>query len=238
MAYVPESRIDRELAKMTQVPVPYHTVEDFPYNELGNRKFELLMYALFRRGIDSGWFRDEFDQVEMMPSPVGAGRVIVLLFKKKVRGAVIYRQRAGNVTVPSLAREVIAFGLARSLSDGLKFDPSGFKLFFAVSGGINPATLELVEDFNARIARESRLRYWAAEVIETNLHLIHLALDETQADLEDFLQRVDLEIILPIHLDRRLRQAPRHPEPLLRRGDGHDRTGPQEDRQRVSPQGT
>lgn len=208
MAYLPHTRIDRELAKITQVAVPYHTKEDFPYPELGNRRFELLLFALFRRGIEAGWFRDEFDAVQMISSPSGAGRILVLEYHKQIRGVVFARIRNGDLTAPMMSRDVIQFLLFSMAGQGLEFDSTSFKIFYAVAGGIKPGAVELTEDFNSRILVESRLSYWIQEVFETQPVLEDLDQDDLKKKLEESLGRIDLELILPEHLDASLGSSP------------------------------
>lgn len=206
--FIPQSRIDRELSKLIQVPVAYNLTQDFPYPELGTRRYELLLYVLFRRGVEIGWFDQEFTGVEMTPAASSNGRQIILTYKGRARGVVLSKQKPAATTAPDLAREIIRFLLLGLRADGTNLEDPDFVVFLAVAGNINPAAVQLVSDFNHLILQDSRLSYWVEEVIETNSALRHLQYDEIIKPLENQLARISVELILPEHIDKRLAEAP------------------------------
>lgn len=205
---IPESRIERELAKMLQVPVAYNTVRDLPYGELGQRRLELLLYVLFQRGLENSWFPGEFDRVEMATAPSGIGRLIVLGYKKRIRGAVLVRPRPSALHVPEMARELLRFLLFNLAGHGPDFDPRDFQLFFAAPGGVQDQAAEFAADFSQRLSKEARLSYWVSELIESHVRLEGLSPQGAMEQLDELLPLINLELILPAHIDRRLGETP------------------------------
>jgi hypothetical protein len=205
---IPDSRIERELAKMLQVPVPYNTVRNLPYGELGQRRLELLLYVLFQRGVESNWFPGEFDRVHLATAPSGAGRLLLLDYKKQRRGAVLVRPRPGPLHTPEMARELLRFLLFHLAGHGPDFEARDFHLFLAAPGGVNDQAADFAADFSQRMAKEARLSYWVAELIESHARLKGLSPKDALASLDDLLPLLHLELILPPHIDRRLGEAP------------------------------
>lgn len=207
MQYIPASRIDRELAKLTQIPVPYN-LREYPYPELGRRKLELMIHILLRRGIDVGWYHKEFNRVEMASGLTSSGRINVLFYKEQIAGVALIAHRSGPCSAPVLAREVIRFLLLCIGGLGISFERSNFRIFFVAPEGVQDKALVLAEDFNSLILKESRLAYWVQEVLEYNAQLAHLSYTQIQEELEDVLGKIDVELVLPEHLDFRLNDQP------------------------------
>lgn len=204
----PESRIERELAKVLQVPVPYNHVRDLPYGELGHRRLELLLYVLFRRGLEQQWFEREFDAVQLATAPSAIGRLVLLLYRKETRGAVLVRPRPGPLTPPDLARDLIRFLLFHLAGVGPAFRPEGFHLFLAAPGGVNDKARAYAADVGERLARDPRLPYWTRELLDSHARLEGLSAEDALRGLEALLPTLGLELILPEHLDRRLGEEP------------------------------
>ena len=124
--YIPDSRIERELTKLVQLTVPYNLRKHFPYADLGNRRMELLLYTLFRRGLASGWFKKEYDEVYLTTTVPGTGRMLLLQYRGAIKGAVLLKAQAEPMSVPELARSILGFLLQSIAGQVLSFKPEGF----------------------------------------------------------------------------------------------------------------
>jgi hypothetical protein len=208
IALIPENRIDRELDKLLQVPVPYNLRRYFPYTELGSQRFVLLLYTLFRRGLEAGWYKGEYDALAMTASTAHLGRMLLLGQHGKWKGLVCTRQMQGALSEPDLAREIIAVVLTW-ISGSLPVEKAEpVRLFLALSGRLQPAAEQLAAGFPQSLLQQERLRNWTGEVIESQGHGPFADPEQMYADLEHLLLRSELELILPAHMDQRLAEHP------------------------------
>ncbi len=193
---------------MLQIPVAYNTVRNLPYGELGQRRLELLLYVLFQRGLENSWFPGEFDKVMLATAPSGVGRLVLLEYKKQLRGAVLVRPRPGPLHTPEMARELLRFLLFQLAGHGPEFNARDFQLFLAAPGGVNEGAASFAADFSQHMAKEARLPYWVSELIDSHARLEGLSPEGALAQLEELLPLLHLELILPAHIDRRLAETP------------------------------
>jgi hypothetical protein len=208
IALIPESRIDRELDKLLQVPVPYNLRRYFPYAELGSQRFVLLLYTLFRRGLDAGWYKGEFDALGMTASTAHLGRMLLLGQQGKWKGLVSVRQMPGALSEPDLAREIIAVVLTW-ISGRLPVAEAGpIRLFLALSGRLQPAAEQMAARFPQSLLAQEKLRDWALEVMESQDMGPFNQPADTLEELERRLLRCELELVLPAHMDQRLAEHP------------------------------
>jgi len=143
---LPEPRIERELSKLSPVAVPYNLRRHFPLKDLGQRRLELLLYVLFRRGITAGAYKKEFDQVRLLAPVEGLGRVLLLHYKKQVAGAVLSCSMPGPLDQKNAERILLAFSALLQAQNPRWGNPA-LQLFLAVPGGIDPALAERVRDW-------------------------------------------------------------------------------------------
>jgi hypothetical protein len=206
--YIPDSRIERELTKLVQLTVPYNLRKHFPYADLGNRRMELLLYTLFRRGLASGWFKKEYDEVYLTTTVPGLGRMLLLQYRGAVKGAVLLKAQAEPMSVPELARSILGFLLQSIAGQVLSFKPEGFQILLVVPGNVLEETQQLVVDINRLILTEPMLPFWIQELLDTQPGLQEVSFDSAEGQLYEYLQKVDLELILAGHLDQRLAEQP------------------------------
>ena len=169
---------------------------------------ELLLYTLFRRGLASGWFKKEYDEVYLTTTVPGLGRMLLLQYRGAVKGAVLLKAQAEPMSVPELARSILGFLLQSIAGQVLSFKPEGFQILLVVPGNVLEETQQLVVDINRLILTEPMLPFWIQELLDTQPGLQEVSFDSAEGQLYEYLQKVDLELILAGHLDQLLAEQP------------------------------
>jgi len=182
---LPESRIERELNKLIPVAVPYNLRRHFPFKQLGQRRLELLLFALFRRGLESGAYKKEFDDLALTPSFEGLGRIVLLRYRKQTTGAVLCCQTAEPLNTGDFVRLLLLFAEVAERESLLKLNQSP-RIFLALPGGVDTEVQMLTQD-------------WPAG-------LIHL--EGLPAADPDHLKALNVEWLLPADLDPLLAAEP------------------------------
>jgi hypothetical protein len=183
---LPEPRIERELSKLTPVAVPYNLRRRFPLTDLGPRRLELLLYLLFRRGIEAGAYKKEFDQVSLLAPVEGLGRVLLLQYKNQAAGVVLCCSRPVPLDVQACRRVLETFSELRN-AQSPRMDHPALQTFLAVPAGLDPALAERLNDWPDP---------WTGPT------------ENADPDLLSRLKTLPLEWLLPQHLDRLLAAEP------------------------------
>ncbi|MBI1193093.1 MAG: hypothetical protein GC205_07960 [Bacteroidetes bacterium] len=217
MNYLPESRIERELNKLLPVTVPYNLRRHFPFKELGQRRLELLLFALFRRGLESGAFKKEFDHLNISHPVEGLGRIGLLQYRKQAAGAVLCMQQETPLNPGDLMRHLLLFTEFSAQHSLFKATPAP-RIFLVVPGGVDAAVQALTQDWPAGLDNRERPSVSAMEdgvakgaedpggtekgKSQPATPLVLTALDR------DRLRALDIEWLLPVDLDPMLVAEP------------------------------
>lgn len=174
--------------------------KSFPYNDLtDDRRFEELLYALFRDKINNGSFQG-FDGISLMSGVRDKGRDCSLTRNGKNHGLIQCKKYGRNIGKGFFGEEITKFAMYSLLESKLIEDPDDFTYYIAVSQGFVLDCSDFIDDFNNLIAGESELSSW----IDKNLRIPTLAglkLDNIEPQVRDILSRIKVEKIVPQDLD-------------------------------------
>ncbi|TCD00271.1 AAA family ATPase [Pedobacter frigidisoli] len=189
--------------------------KSFPYNELADdRRFEELLYALFKDKIKNGSFQG-FDGISLMSGVRDKGRDCSLTRNGKNHGLIQCKKYGSNIGKGIFGEEITKFVMYTLLEGKLIEDPDDFTYYIAVSQGFVLDCTDFIDDFNNKMANEPQLTTW----IDKNLRnptLATLKLDNIEPQVRDILTRIKVEKILPQDLDGYLSEPGcQHLQPLF-----------------------
>ena len=187
-----------------QKPAPMPN-KGFPYDKLAdNRRFEELIYSLYRKEIDSSAYADRYDDINLLQGVRERGRDCSLHLKGRCVGIIQCKHSinsSGRIGKPECAREIIKFVLHGIQDPKLICDPDNFDYHFAVSYGFTEPAKDLFDNFNVAILAEPELQNWTELVIKGNEGLDQLIFAEIEGDLKRILGSINLIKVLPRDLD-------------------------------------
>lgn len=201
-----EIKIELELLEDQQKPTAY-SGRKYPLEYLDSREFEILLYFIFKKDIDSGQFADKFDAAQLMKGTSERGRDIILQKQKKNIGVVQCKRYMELVSKPELIREIIKFILHYLQDKTLINDTSDFTYYFVALKGFTEPTLELLQNFNTLVLEESNLKIWTEVVIKDNELIKFKNFEEVESDLKDILSKIKIEPINGVDIIIKLKNS-------------------------------
>ncbi|SDE07028.1 hypothetical protein SAMN02799630_04662 [Paenibacillus sp. UNCCL117] len=179
-------------------------VEGYPYSRLEDRPFEILNYLLHKLEIEkNAEFRREYAVATLMQG-VGERGIDVLLQNSsgECNGAIQCKRYANKIDRPSVAKEIIKFGLHILLSNvKIISDLTQFTYFFSVSNDFSGPALELITDVKNKLRHDPDLDSWIASVIESYTAFNSLKADEVKDALLAILEKLKYKKINSVDLD-------------------------------------
>ncbi len=201
------------------VPVPYNLRRRFPYEQLGQQRMILLLYALFRRGLSSGWFDRSVNRISLSTNTGALGRLIFVLKGQEPTAALVLHMQSTPFSESDLARIMITYA-SQVLRRALPMSKEGpMKLYLALPGhaqvpfamqqeyepGVEEGPDELPESrLGRQLAADPRLPVWLAEFTDA-ADLFH---DHERQRLVEILSQLEPEFVLTSRLDSWLAQHP------------------------------
>ncbi|MFJ7512576.1 hypothetical protein ACIQW7_24470 [Peribacillus simplex] len=180
--YLLPKEIEEEKKSYTKKPTVYKNGAGFPYNDLTDRQFEVLLYSIYKEEINSGELKN-FDTINLMQGIGERGRDCTLHFNGGVVGAIQCKKYNKRISKPELAKEIIKFTLHYILDKKLITKPENFSYIFAVSNDFSEPALDLINDFNSKICVEVDFELWTKEVIEAYKAFKGISLDAIREEL-------------------------------------------------------
>ncbi|ARK10198.1 NACHT domain-containing protein [Fibrella sp. ES10-3-2-2] len=201
MIKVSLDELNREIREFVK-PIAYNGLT-LPFNLLGDRAFEVLLYQIYKEKIerDENNIRVEFDAVDLMQGVGEKGRDCILTKEGRNVGVIQCKKVASNISKPQFIKEVLKFLLFAIKDKTLIDNPKEFKYFFCVSTGLAGTTKELIRDFNKSILKEKDLEVWVDCVIKEYKQFDGLVFSTIEKDLTVLLENIKLDRILPQDLE-------------------------------------
>ena len=128
------------------------TAQSLPFNELGNRGFEILVYRLFKRNSLLKKFI-EYSKAELMEGIADRGRDICLLdTTNKLLGVVQCKNYKDAITKPALIKEILKFALFLII-EAEEIQITHY--FIVIPPGVNSKAKDLIRNFEENIKSEN-----------------------------------------------------------------------------------
>ncbi|WP_088233118.1 hypothetical protein [Bacillus cereus] len=163
--YIEHGAVVKEIEDYTKKPNVLGTLKGYPYSDLEDRQFEVLVYSLFKEEIERGNLK-QFDSINLMQGVGERGRDCSLHYQGKNVGLIQCKKYQNRLNKPETAKEIIKFCLYYLQDNDLITDIHRFEYYIAVSNDFSGTAIELIEDFNKKIIVEENLKKWTEDVIK------------------------------------------------------------------------
>lgn len=206
---IKEEAMKNELNECKNKP-PYLDEFNFPYSQMDDHIFEILLYYIFKEDIiNKGEFswKDEyqvFDDIRLMKEGSDEGRDCTLHLKGDAVGVIQCKCYGTDITKPMVAREIIK--LILFYLDGNKeliSDINNFTYYFVAAKDFNKESATLIKGFNKNILEEKELEVWVNQVID-HYKTINCKYEDISDDLEEILKKINVNMITEVDLHRLL----------------------------------
>lgn len=161
-----EESIRKEIDDIRNKPPAFAAQHTYPYWDLDDRVFEIIVYQIFSEDIRTGHFDGQFDSCTLMTGVGEQGRDVKLLFRKTNAGLVQCKRLKGNFGRPEAAEEIIKFCLFALLDHSLISNPSSFVYYLAVANGFSGPAITLLDNFSEEIKKGPELQKWTENVLK------------------------------------------------------------------------
>ncbi|WP_345953017.1 ATP-binding protein [Mucilaginibacter sp. PAMB04168] len=175
----------------------------FPYDGIADaRRFEELVYSIFKQAISEKSFRD-FDEISLMSGVRDYGRDCALKKNGKNYGLIQCKKYTKSLNKSDFGEEIVKFVLYTLLDKTLMFDEEDFEYFICATSNFTHECGEFIDGFRQRIFTEPQLHNW----IEKNLKsptLRPLQITDYESELHRKLSLIKLTKITSQDLDQLL----------------------------------
>ena len=202
MNYPPE-KVKVELAAFERKPVSLEAKLHYPYTELDDRIFEVLLYSLYKADLDKG-LPTFFDEVILRTGSGDKGRDVSLNKDGKPVGLIQCKRLGEALTKPAMVREVIKFLLHVSMNPHIAPNLEGFQVLIAAASGFNEACLDLFGSFSKAVIAEKNLESWISEVKDQYAAFDNIEIDDAISFCRENLTKVKVSGLQPVDLDGKL----------------------------------
>lgn len=124
-----------------------------PFNNLGDREFELLSYVLVKEEIRLNQHKN-FTDIVLMQGVGERGRDCVLYNNEKVCGVIQCKKYAGRLTKSVLLKELIKFSLYANQESSILPDINDFQYFIYVASDFTEPANTLLHSYKTSIQEE------------------------------------------------------------------------------------
>lgn len=127
-----------------------------PFNNLGDREFELLCYSLVKEELNKGLYSEisQINDIALMHGVGERGRDCVLYYDNEVRGVIQCKKYSGRLTKPQILKELIKFALHAVKDSTILTNENNFKYIFYVSNDFNGKAIDLIHNYKEIISEE------------------------------------------------------------------------------------
>lgn len=151
--YISENQTQEELQSCYRPTVLDSSFSILPFNNLGDREFELLSYLLVKEEIKLQLHSD-LTQIALMQGVGERGRDCVLYNDGKVCGLIQCKKHKGRLTLPVLLKELIKFALYANQDSSILPDIENFQYFIFISSDFTEPANNLLHNYKTSIANE------------------------------------------------------------------------------------
>ena len=120
----------------------------YPLNNLDDRKFEELIYSLFSKRIseNDNNLNDEYDSIELMPGVAEQGKDCTLYKTNKIKGVIQCKKYKSNLSDKLVIKELLKFSIYRYL-EPYKF-LNEIDYYLATTTGYTQKAIDIVHEIN------------------------------------------------------------------------------------------
>jgi hypothetical protein len=187
-------------------PVPLEN-QPFPYRSISNpRRFEELLYTIYRSKIDAGEL--DFDDVSLMSGVGEQGRDVMLFRDGKAQGVIQCKKYDRNYGLEEFGREITKLVLYSLLDDRIIPDRNNFTYHIAVAKDFVAGCRELIDDFNTKILEHSELAEWIQYNLKTPSLQSLSQQNDCLSEVKDVFSKITVKKIVPQDLDLELAGRP------------------------------
>ncbi len=140
---VPEAQTKEEMQCGFKPPVLDAHFTNLPFNQLGDREFEILVYSLLNEEIKQNK-HPNFTKIALMQGVGERGRDCILYDSQGVCGLIQCKKYSGRLTKPQILKELIKFALYSILDDSILPNINNFNYFFYVSNDFAEPCIDLL----------------------------------------------------------------------------------------------
>lgn len=177
----------------------------FPYQNLSDhRRFEELVYSIYRQEINGGSLQHEFDNILLLQGVRERGRDCVLYRSNRIVGIIQCKHsviQAHRISRPECIREILKFILHAITDTTLIPDANNFTYVMTVSTGLTEPAQLLFSDFSNEIKKETGIQKWCENIIGSNESLKELEYGKIATNLFTILSSIRTKTLLPLELD-------------------------------------
>lgn len=182
-------------------PLLYKGV-DYDFNQLTDRRFEELLYHIFKIRIENSELVSNFEEVILMSGGHDKGQDCALFYDGKQVGLIQCKKYNRNITTKLVIEEVLKF-LLHSIEENCLFSTNQedkFIYYFAVSKGFSSNANTFIGTFKDSIGKEKKLEEYVSKLLKENKNISHLKFSEIKVELEDKLSKMIIKPIVPADL--------------------------------------
>ena len=192
-----EQEIEYEILPENKPPA--YTNSGYPYNQLDDRQFEVLVYYVFSEEIKQGKLV-RFDNIALMQGVGEQGRDCVLYKSGQVVGIIQCKKYNSRISKPAVLKEILKFLLYYIKNPKLMNDLRNFVYYIVASGEFAGTSIELLNNFNKAVMSEP-IAELTANVIKSYKALNDLQYDDIAEELNKFLAQIEVKYLTSIDLD-------------------------------------
>ncbi len=195
---VPEEKITDEIKSLVTFtkPAKYTVQSIFPFNELHDTQFEILLYLAARSNTDNKFLSIEYDSCGLLGSSGDKGRDVILKRNGKHVGVIQCKKYKTNLDKRVALKEILKFIIYYLDDKSLIPDLTDFRYYIATSTGFTKDAVELLDNFAVKAAEESDVEKLARDIIQ-EYKAIKNTYDSIAKQLMQCLSKLRVERILP-----------------------------------------
>ncbi|HDR3491783.1 TPA: hypothetical protein QCN73_003246 [Bacillus wiedmannii] len=198
--YIEHDAVVKEIEDYSRKPNVLDTLKGYPYSDLEDRQFEVLVYSLFKEEIERGNLK-QFDSINLMQGVGERGRDCSLHYQGTNVGLIQCKKYQNRLNKPQTAKEIIKFCLYYLQDNGLITDINKFEYYIAVSNDFSGTAIELIEDFNKKIIVEENLEKWTEDVIKNYVAFNGIKYNTIKSSLLEVLCKIKVKKITANNLN-------------------------------------
>ncbi|WP_427873662.1 NACHT domain-containing protein [Flavobacterium sp. MMS24-S5] len=193
-----------EIVATNSKPTAY-SGQSFPFTELSDRIFEIMLYQIFQLRIETKDLSliEKYDSVALMQGVGEKGRDCILTQKGANVGLIQCKQINKNITKPEVLKEILKFVLHYINDKSLITDIDNFTYYLAVSKGLAETSITLISNFNKNFKTED-IKHYCEELISKYAGLKSINYNDQKAEIFKVLEKIQIKCINPSDLSRYL----------------------------------
>lgn len=181
---------------------------DFPIASIDHRRFEKLVYWIYKKEIEIGTWKGLFDDIQLMSGVSDGGKDCALFSGGKMIGVIQCKHSEKDTLLakPAFYKEVLKFCLYHIKLKVIP-DVKNFTYYIASSSGFNDECTKLINNFNTEAVAETKLKLWTENVIKNYASIGDLIYEDIETDLKNLLTELKIKSISEHEINIVLNQA-------------------------------